>query len=99
MFRLTSLFLGLTMTVGTAAVAEVDAIEPGYKAGGIPITNPAETGYDPDLLVCRDWYKTGTRANRKKVCLSNREWQRVAREGNAVANRIVEDGRAGGITF
>ena len=99
MKRLTIVFAGLTLASSAAAFAGETESQPGYKPSGQPITNPAQPGYDPDLLVCRDWYKTGTRANRKKVCLSNRTWQRVAREGNALANKIVEDGRGGILSY
>ena len=99
MKRLTLLFIGLAISGPSVALAQESAPQPGYKPTGEPITNPAEPGYDPELMVCREWIKTGTRAKRREVCLSNKRWAMAARDGNALANRIVEDGRAGGMVF
>ena len=68
----------------------------GYNVHGKPITNPAEPGYDPNLIVCREEDRTGSRAKRREVCLANHVWQRVAREGNAFARKMVAD-HAGGL--
>ena len=65
--------------------------ESGYNVYGKPITNPAEPGYDPDLIVCREADRTGSRVRRRKVCLTNHVWQRVAREGNDFARDMVSD--------
>lgn len=67
----------------------------GYNVHGKPITNPAEPGYDPDLIVCRKEDRTGSRAKRREVCLANHVWQRVAREGNAFARKMVADHASG----
>ena len=82
-----------------AAVPHHDTAPKGYNARIMPITNPAEAGYDPDLVVCRMEDQTGSRAKRRKVCLANHVWQRVAREGNAMANTIVDSSRSGGFAY
>ena len=85
----------LALAAPAAAEETYGTAKKGYKPSGQPITNPAQPGYDPDLIVCRMEDRTGSRAKRRKVCLANHVWQRVAREGNAFANRLVEDGRSG----
>lgn len=77
------------------ATEQENAGKPGYKATGLPITNPAEPGYNPDLVVCRMEDRIGSRAKRRKVCLANRVWQRVAREQNAFARKMVADLQSG----
>lgn len=49
----------------------------------------------PDFVRCRSESIIGSRAKKRKVCLTNRQWAEVARDGNAVATRVVEDGRSG----
>lgn len=49
----------------------------------------------PDFVRCRTESVIGSRAKKRKVCLTNRQWAEVARDGNAVATRVVEDGRSG----
>lgn len=50
---------------------------------------------DPNYIRCRREPVIGSLAKKRKVCLTNRQWAEVAREGNDVARRVVEDGRAG----
>ncbi|RZP17225.1 MAG: hypothetical protein EVA34_13425 [Erythrobacter sp.] len=85
------LFLGLTISGAGTASADERTVKPGYKASGEPITNPAHPGYDPDLIVCRDWRKTGTRAKVRNVCLTNKRWARVMRDGNSFARSLVRN--------
>lgn len=47
----------------------------------------------PDYVRCRSESVIGSRAKKRRVCLTNAEWERVARDGNATANRIVDDNR------
>lgn len=91
MKKMALLFLGLTMSHSSSASADERAVQPGYKPSGEPITNPAEPGYDPELVVCREWIQTGSRANRKDVCLKNKRWARVMRDGNSFARTLVEN--------
>lgn len=85
----------LVMVAPTYAAAQETAARPGYKATGEPITNPAEPGYDPELVVCVKQARTGSRARKHKVCLPNHVWQRVAREGNGFARKMVADHASG----
>lgn len=49
----------------------------------------------PDYVRCRKEPVIGSLAKKRNVCLTNRQWAEVARDGNAVATRVVEDGRSG----
>lgn len=52
----------------------------------------------PDYMRCRTESVIGSRAKKVRVCLTNREWAEVARNGKAYAARMVEDSRAGMLT-
>ena len=47
----------------------------------------------PDYVRCRTERVIGSLAKRRKVCLTNSEWARVAREGNQFANELVSRSR------
>ena len=49
----------------------------------------------PDYVKCRSQSVIGSRAKKRRVCMTNREWAEAARKGNAMANTVVESGRAG----
>ena len=49
----------------------------------------------PDFIRCRTEAVIGSRAKKRKVCLTNREWEEFARRGNEVARRTVEDNASG----
>lgn len=56
-------------------------------------TEEAKEVVDP--VICREQKVIGSLAKRRKVCLAQSEWERVAREGNAFARSVVESGRGG----
>ena len=89
------LALGLAATAFISSlsgmVAHASEGTEGFKASGVPVTNPADPRYDPELKVCREWLQTGTKAKRKIVCLKNKRWQRVMREGNAFSRALVSN--------
>lgn len=49
----------------------------------------------PDYIRCRTESVIGSRAKKRRVCLTNAEWARVEHEGNGVAKRLVEDMASG----
>ena len=49
----------------------------------------------PDYIRCRSEPVIGSRAKRKRTCLSNREWARVSREGNRSSRDFVGDNQPG----
>lgn len=52
----------------------------------------------PDYTVCRTESVIGSRAKKRRVCLTNREWARVAREGRSLASAMAEKNSSGLIT-
>ena len=52
----------------------------------------------PDYTVCRTESVIGSRAKKRRVCLTNREWARVAREGRGLASAMAEKNSSGLIT-
>lgn len=49
----------------------------------------------PDFVKCRKESVVGSRAKKRKVCLTNRQWAAVARQGRGMATELVEGGRGG----
>lgn len=49
----------------------------------------------PDYIRCRSEPVIGSHVKKRRVCLTNAEWARVAREGNGVAKKLVEDMASG----
>lgn len=60
-----------------------------------PVSEKITDKSHPDFVRCRSETVIGSRAKKRKVCLTNRQWAEVARDGNAVATRVVEDARSG----
>jgi hypothetical protein len=72
------------------AFAQSDAAEPERDSKG-----RIKDKNHPDYMKCRTEPVIGSRAKKRRVCLTNREWERVARDGNNVADRLVEDMASG----
>ena len=51
----------------------------------------------PDFVRCQTESVIGSRAKRKKTCMTNAEWDRVARAGNEGARDLVAAGSQGGM--
>tara|TARA_Y100001968_G_C18971594_1_gene532530 strand:- start:231 stop:518 length:288 start_codon:yes stop_codon:yes gene_type:complete len=49
----------------------------------------------PDFVRCRTERVVGSLAKKRKVCLTNREWEEFARRGNDVARQTVAQNAAG----
>ena len=49
----------------------------------------------PDFVRCRTEKVIGSLAKRRKVCLTNREWEEFARRGNEAARQTVAQNAAG----
>ena len=46
-------------------------------------------------LICRTEKVIGSRAKKRRICLTERQWREVARKGGDFARVLVESGRAG----
>lgn len=49
----------------------------------------------PDFVRCRTEPVIGSRAKKRKVCLTNRQWEEFARRGNDAARQTVQDNASG----
>lgn len=83
-----ALAFGILLTASPAVAQDSDTNK---EAVSEKITDRSH----PDYVRCRTETVIGSRAKKRKVCLTNRQWAEVARDGNAVATRVVEDGRSG----
>lgn len=82
--------LATLLLAATPALAQDDKAEPPRDEKG-KITDKNH----PEYIRCRTESVIGSRAKKRRVCLTNAEWARVGREGNAVADRLVEDMASG----
>lgn len=48
-----------------------------------------------EKLICRTESVIGSRAKKRKTCLTRAQWEEVAKKGNAFARSVVESGRSG----
>ena len=49
---------------------------------------------DPNYMRCRTESVIGSRAKKKRVCMTNTQWAEYHRDNNALANALVEDARS-----
>jgi hypothetical protein len=54
--------------------------------------NAAANGQAKDPLICKREVPIGSLIASRKVCLTKKEWQKRADDGNATARNLVEDG-------
>ena len=91
MKRLTTLAsLAVVLSLPTAVAFAQDDTQ-GAEAKPEKITDRSH----PDFIRCRTEAVIGSRAKKRKVCLTNREWEEFARRGNDVARRTVEENAPG----
>lgn len=85
------------LVAGSASPVEPQGSQPSAAAGQAQAAKKQD-GIDkshPDYVVCRSESVIGSRAKKRKVCLTNRQWAAVANDGNGLARKVVEDSRAG----
>lgn len=49
----------------------------------------------PDYVRCKSEAVIGSRARRKRTCMTNREWDLIARRGNEASRDFVEQNQPG----
>lgn len=76
-------------TSAAAAPASTDA--PAAAQSDLPVTDKNH----PDFVRCRSSRVIGSLAKRTKTCMTNKEWEEVARTGNRGARDIVESQQVG----
>lgn len=92
LMKFVSVSLAFALAVAPAWVGAQDA---GQPAATEEKTEKITDKTHPDYVHCRTEPVIGSRAKKRRVCLTNREWAEVERSGKATATRIVEEGRAG----
>jgi hypothetical protein len=75
-------------TENAASVVVTGETPPKTKASG-KITDPK----DPDFVRCRSEPVLNSRAQRVRVCRTNKEWTAAAREGNRRTEELLNMGR------
>lgn len=50
---------------------------------------------DPDYVRCRSESVIGSKAQKRRICMTNAEWKAHLREGSKRANEFIEDMRVG----
>ncbi len=92
---MTRYFLSAALIMAVPAYPAL-AEEPASKASGDAVKGgKIKDKKHPDYVRCRSERVVGSLAKRRKVCLTNREWAEVSRDGNAVARKTVEDMQSG----
>jgi hypothetical protein len=77
------------MRIVIAALLAVAAGGAVYAAEQPTAVKPAP---DKDPLICRREVPIGSLIATRKMCLTKKEWQKRADDGNATARALVEDG-------
>lgn len=85
-----SLVSGLCMSPNL--VFAKDTSEP--KAESTKLVSEKVDKTDPDYVKCRVEPVTGSVARKRRICLTNRQWQAAAQEGNRVADDLITNMRA-----
>jgi len=49
----------------------------------------------PDYVRCKSEAVIGSRARRKRTCMTNREWERASRRGNEATRDFVQENQPG----
>jgi len=53
----------------------------------------------PDYVRCRSEPVIGSLVRKRKICMTNSEWEQYARSGNADSRRFLDDIAKGGIRW
>ena len=73
-------------------VAALFAIVAGGTVYAAEQPNAAKAGQDKNPLICKREVPIGSLIATRKMCLTKKEWQKRADDGNATARNLVEDG-------
>ena len=83
--------MAFALALGAPALAQETAAprEPDAQVAA------AEEKAKEDKLICRTEKVIGSRAKRRKTCLTRSQWERVATKGNAFARALVAGAATG----
>lgn len=78
-----------TLSVGVALAAAL--LVPGPALSSEPEEEAEETlsRSDPNYVRCRTRRVTGSNARRERICMTNQQWEQMARHGNEDAENIL----------
>ena len=78
-----------TFSVGVALAATL--LVPGPALSSEPEEEAEETlsRSDPNYIRCQTRRVTGSNARRERICMTNRQWDQMARHGNDDAENIL----------
>ncbi len=82
--------IAATLALAPAAQAYVGTVETEEKADKNKPKKITDRNH-PDYVRCRSEPIIGSLARKKRVCMTNKEWAKVARQGNEQSRRMVED--------
>ncbi|WP_299191414.1 hypothetical protein [uncultured Erythrobacter sp.] len=87
---------GTTQAAATQEQASAQAAPAETPAAAEAPAEPVEITdrSHPDYVRCRREAVIGSRAQRRRVCLTNRQWAEVASNGNRLSNELVDDMRS-----
>ncbi|QYJ07992.1 hypothetical protein [Qipengyuania flava] len=86
--------LALAAVAGALALsAPSSAQEP--ETAGSGEAAAADTKAEDKKLICRTEKVIGSRAKRRKTCLTRAQWEQVARKGNAFSRALVANAATG----
>lgn len=72
-----------TMNLATAEPAQ-EATQEEYATQSVAVSDP---DYDPDEIICREDYVTGSRISKRKDCRTAKQW----RDSTTNAQRAIDD--------
>ena len=84
--------------LGACATAPSEGASASAVAAESPETTQtaaAETGLDPDKMICKRQKVTGSRLGGREVCKTRREWDQQSAEARRGADRFINN--SGGI--
>lgn len=86
--------LALAAIAGALALSAPSAAQEPESAAADQ-TAAADTKAEDKKLICRTEKVIGSRAKRRKTCLTRAQWERVATKGNAFARSLVAGAATG----
>ena len=90
------LFAGIVAFGSLAVIAAPAIAQTGSKGEAEAREAAGERGKSDKLkLVCRTESVIGSRAKKKRTCLTKEQWEAVAANGNRYSRGLVEGGRSG----
>ena len=87
------LTIAATMALHAPAMAEDKQDQEAAPADAVQTANPKKITdrNHPDYIRCRTEDIIGSRAKKRRICLTNRQWADVNQKGNQLAREMADD--------